>query len=103
MMGTVTITEFLLARIAEQEARLDDMRRSKAVPNSLLVNLTLRVAFADCEAKRRIVEEHSPIDDQPNGWCTVCDGDGWPCATMAALASVYADHSDFDPAWRVAD
>lgn len=25
-----------------------------------------------------------------------------PCGTPAALASIYADHPDHDPAWRIA-
>lgn len=71
--------------------------------------------------KRRIVELHrSGVAWNPIlGDCVVCafeeqasedsDGEvsyyrsseGWPCPTIRALASVYADHPDFDQAWVV--
>lgn len=54
--------------------------------------------LAECEAKRRIVEEHGVIDP-----CDAHDpmtGRAEPCPTLLDLASVYADHPDFDPAWR---
>lgn len=70
---------------------------------------------AECAAKRRIIEDHVldvGLDDRKPG-CRSCsetsyyDGGrystGWPCETLAALASVYADHRDYDPAWRDAD
>ena len=42
-------------------------------------------------------------------WCSACDHDrdyghiGGPdegCLTLRALAAIYADHPDFDPAWK---
>lgn len=71
--------------------------------------------LADIAAKRRIVERHGAF--APRGgsklmgfWkiCTEC-GSGeeyqyptdWPCDTLRLLAALYADHPDFDPAWRI--
>ncbi|MET0489086.1 MAG: DUF6221 family protein [Acidimicrobiales bacterium] len=49
--------------------------------------------LAECEAKRRIVERHSACDD-------VSYGDASTCPDMRDLAAVYADHRDYDEAWR---
>ncbi len=130
----MTITEFILARITEDE------QAAWAASNSPWVAVTVypdrshvvngsdiddgvivgtprkddadvehiarhdpRRVRAECEAIRRIVELH------PNngGSCDTCTDrdyvglvDDWPCETIAALASVYADHPDFDPEWR---
>lgn len=55
----------------------------------------------DVAAKLRIVGRHGAYE----GRCVVCctgDDEGWhvwPCGTIRDLASVWADHPDFDPAW----
>ena len=84
----MTITEFLLARIAEDEAvarawrtRIDQgeipiLFHGVVIPDRVL---------AECAAKRRIVE----------GWRDEYH-DTW---VLMHLASVYADHPDYDPAW----
>jgi hypothetical protein len=67
---------------------------------------------AECLAKQRILAAH-PIafdrDHPVDGYCTTCqtwDGDvsrsglSAPCDTLAALASVYADHPHFQEEWR---
>lgn len=113
----MTITEFLLARIAEDEnvARHPSpmfpmvgaahhswelgVNTDRDYQDSTIVIDPARV-LAECEAKRLIVDLHTPVDDEADGWCNRCDGDGWPCGTMAALASVYSDHPDYDEAWR---
>jgi hypothetical protein len=82
--------------------------------------------LAECEAKRRIVEFHSPsrhplnllADRRPDRYsqkredlglvCEECSGhddpyidqEPWPCRTLAALALPYADHSDYREEWR---
>ena len=57
--------------------------------------------LAECAAKRRIVEEHANYGDM----CRKCmhqtpylemTADTYPCGTLRALASVYADR----PGWR---
>lgn len=58
--------------------------------------------LAECAAKRRIVEMHR--EGPGGGYCSRCDREPvWPCITLRALASVYADHRDYDLAWRDAD
>jgi len=66
--------------------------------------------LADVAAKRAIVAEHRCAGEfAPGvGYCSEC-GSGepheyptrWPCATLRLLAASYADHPDFDPAWRL--
>jgi hypothetical protein len=144
MTVVTTLTEFLLARIAEDEtaARIVDSTRwvtgfvragrpgkwrgieahavvDEDTPNiagvvdeagevarSESASTVAHIArhdparvLAECEAKRRIMAAHTPVDDEPDGWCNNCDGDGWPCTTMAALALPYADHEAYREEW----
>lgn len=56
--------------------------------------------LAECEAKRRIVEWHRCLDDwEPRGACNDC-ADTFPCRTLRALATIHADHPDYDESWR---
>jgi hypothetical protein len=108
--ATQTITEFLEARIAEDEAaaRLRDVQTFGAEQRAFAgvqgVFDPARV-LAECEAKRRIVAVHSIRADtcetctEYHSQISGCENEPWPCATIRALASVYADHPDFDPAW----
>jgi hypothetical protein len=54
--------------------------------------------LAQCEAVRRVVALHDVGDHS----CEGTDVTTWvaPCDTLLALAAIYADHPDFDPAWR---
>jgi len=60
--------------------------------------------LAECEAKRRIVERHA--DETPycssGAWedTTHAEMSGVVCPTLALLASVYADHPDYQELWR---
>ncbi len=125
----MTITAFLLARIAEDEA----VAREANPPHAgrtfyshfghgaddwgvYYFNVPIERVLAECAAKRRIVEVHAPTDGTVYGvsglvatdrfYCTrCCTGEGggleaWPCGTVVALASAYASHPDFDPAWQ---
>lgn len=60
--------------------------------------------LAECEAKRRIVELHSGTAEWC-GWTQGGDGThadmGDDCDTLIALAQPYADHEDFQEAWRL--
>lgn len=120
----MTLTEFLLARIAEDEAvarsfaahAAPDASGGKllrppvepvgpAYPIGALLVGVERV-LAECEAKRRIVDIHrrGTCSTGPADWCEGCggeygEGDPWPCTTLRAGASVYRDHPDYDPAW----
>ena len=65
----------------------------------------------EAAAKRKIVAEHSPLHWHPDSplrcrRCTSVTIDGkmakleWPCPTVRALAAVWSDHEDYDPAWK---
>lgn len=111
----MTLTEFLLARIAEDEAtgRFDMWDTSSEVEMAAQIG-------RDAEAKRRIVELHQP-DRHLENWywtqrrCVECGGQwhvippfGKPteigpeqgCQTLRALAAVYADHPDYRAEWK---
>lgn len=142
-MEAVTLTEFLLARIADDEAvareasspslRAWEVRGldiyTVAGPPSF--NPIARHALgqqgehiarwdparvlAECAAKRRIIDHHHIewAGSRGGGWfCWVCGGpdadiyernptETQACPDLAALASVYTSHADFDPEWRV--
>jgi len=56
--------------------------------------------LADCAARRQVLADHAPY----NG-TDLCGGhDGRhtveQCGLRRVMASAYADHPDFDPAWR---
>jgi hypothetical protein len=99
----MTITEFLLERIAEDEATGADLEQEA---NLTLETLGCRV-LAEAAAKRAIIALHAPVT-APHGTLPICAecGDWWdgspidyPCDTLRALASVYADHPDYDAGW----
>ena len=123
----MTLTEFLLARIAEDEAdaRLA-MQHFKTgewthdgsiyaghemdevvdwVYNEAWAHIArhdpARV-LAECEAKRRIVELHGP--DQPYCDLNFSNADHayfeGPCQNLQLLALPYADHPDYREEWR---
>lgn len=122
----MTLTEFLLARVAEDEA---DARLAvrchepgepwgwDTVPGDGLHIARWDPArvLAECEAKRRIVELHT-VDgtvrlrstDEKVYVCRTCSLEDeppsgpmeWPCDTLRALAAVYADHPDYRDEWK---
>ena len=142
-----SLTDFLLARIAEDEAVA---RAAQAHERALLaVKPTWSVVYAwammlntpngrgggshnfqpgapsparvlaECAAKRAIVEEHGELywfsgarGSEPTGKCRICaeneesDYEGaplvaWPCPTLRALASIWADHPAYEAEWRL--
>lgn len=118
----ITITEFLLARINEEEAavpyrpaptlgddvlaQFDEAQHGYRPLKPGVLTVTSARVLAECESKQRIIEEHQMW--KPSGYrftdgrqidvCTV-DEQHWPCRTMKALASVYAEHPDFRSEW----
>lgn len=93
----VDLTEFLLARIAEDEAAY---RAEAAGIEWLTVNgapMWDRL-IAECEVSRRIVNAHrSGFPDEDRyalGWH---DMHVWALCQMAAI---YADHPDYRDEWR---
>lgn len=107
-----TLTEFLLARITEDEARAPDA--IKYLIDDYYQVFTPERIVGECTAKRQIVELHGELltmRGEPYGYCRMCaeneeaDWDGappvaWPCPTLRHLASVYADHPDYREDWR---
>lgn len=117
------IAEFLLARIAEDEAKAQEIRAftdraavARLSDHGTGVLLGEVVVFdparvlAECEAKRRIVELHKPWHGSYE--CPTCaDGASEdhgevvvdrlraPCPTLRLLAPPYADHPDYQPVW----
>lgn len=129
----ITLTDFLLARIAEDERRANDALAEPNYPHfgNTAADALLGLAesegadtfallhfgrhrparvLAECEAKRRIVEEWRAADKAEEEFDG--EGDGWPeidrlrsvvdalCGAMKALALPYADHEDFKEEWR---
>ena len=98
----MTLTEFLLARIAEDEAAargsLADVanRRTLGIPPEWLTGVAERV-LAECEAKRRIVGLRDGWLDargfSPDYWSAPVDH------IVALLALPYAGHPEYDPQW----
>lgn len=109
-MSDMTITEFLLARIEEDEseARLSyssfaEALRDQGMPlvADWLAGKESRV-LAECEAKRRIVELHDGGIVEGQQQTHECDGTHGviECGTLMALALPHADHPDYLEEWR---
>lgn len=117
----MTITEFLLARIAEDEAvatraLVDDGRQVWQVQDWIELEAEVLAhterhhphrVLAEAAAKRQIVEEHAIGKGDSSEGCYRCnwvDDWGWnqegPCDTLRILASIFRDHPDYDTNWR---
>jgi hypothetical protein len=111
----MTITEFLTARLAEDEAMATSTPAYQhvfGIPHYFHANsntsvaMNPRVARAEIASKRAIVElavRASKADQEMLAAEAAADpgppyiGDPF----LWALAQPYAEHRDFDPAWRV--
>lgn len=91
---TLTLTEFLLARIEEDEGR------------RFGADWTAARVVAECGSKRAIMQIHSGSTDGDE--CPGCGawldgrwrtGPGETCRVLAAMAAVYAEHADYRPEW----
>lgn len=102
----MTITEFLLARIEEDERAAGSLKSDwEKYPPSVCDVAQVGYldagdpdrVLAECAAKRRIVEQaraYSPESEYG-------DAEGWALVdVMRALATVHADHPDFLEEWR---
>lgn len=91
--GTLTLTAFLLARIAEDEENVEgDWLGGDGGLHIISTPMHQRLR-AECEAKRRIVALF------PHA----ADGDGWNNAgeeVLCLLALPYADHPDYREEWK---
>lgn len=97
-MSTQTITEFLEARIAEDELAAYDLMGEREGDRTL----------AECAAKRAIIEEHYWRSAEGARGCGLCNYSrdyGWeetgPCKTVRALAAIYKDHPDYQQEWAL--
>lgn len=97
----MTITEFLLARISEDEAnagaihdRLEDKWEDSCAGVDCVCGVPRRV-LAECASKRAIIALEPTGDSKYGpGWDTWTD-------VVRLLARTYIDHPDSDEAWRL--
>ena len=97
------ITEFLEARIADDEARAGLIADTSSTQNHMAQWDSARV-LAECAAKRTILALHSGLaytDEDPRFPIEppTCLCKGHPCLTLRALATIYADHPDYLKEW----
>lgn len=90
----VTLIEFLRARLDEDEGaalRADD---DEPVDSDNQARWSRSRVLAEVEAKRRIIAEcERTFDVEEHGWALAND-------VLALLALPYADHPDYDQAWK---
>ena len=85
----MNLTDFLLARIAEDEEELAGARISDS-PEWWMPSMWSRErAEAECEAKRRIASMAAEQLDKPSG-----------TELLQLLALPYVDHDDYQEEWR---
>lgn len=103
------LTDFLLARIAEEEAVAREAvqdERQLAEDYSLVAGTNGAVevgparVLAECEAKREIVEHRQRIDRNASDteWHSGYSDGNYDA--LRALALPYADHEDYRKEWR---
>ena len=105
---TMTLTEFLEARISEREAAAQAAdwamqgvwyTEADDKVDEYVRLMSPREVLAECAAKRAIIAEyaryHAERRRAMNGWVT--EGDS---AILKFLALPYAEHSDYDETWR---
>lgn len=105
---------FIQARLDEDEDEARDLPAlvSKPVPYWLEPyhrRFSAAWVLATVAALRRIVDEHPNVNDGDCGTCVVglwgypthggSRPENWPCPTLRALAAIWRDHEQFDPAW----
>lgn len=104
----MTLTEFLLARISEDEewAR-KDLANVTAPPNGMLIGDRAVVSpgermLAECAAKRRVVENATAaaasLDRQVPGMRAILEDSSWDLRNIGAI---YADHPDWRKEWKL--
>ena len=95
----MNITEFLEARIAEDEERAETCRELGwfPAPKYGVTTFSHVRVLAECAAKRAIISEcrQSTLSDLDGGE----DDQPAPMWVARALAAVYADHPDYQQEW----
>lgn len=111
----MTITEFLIARIAEDEAAANEQDGAEYHTDGAWPDGMAARVLAECAAKRAIIEAHpdgnAAYKDAAGaylpmfrGYCATCSDhevEPWPCPTLRAIAAVYADHPDYRQEWAL--
>ena len=94
--ATLTLTDFLLARIAEDEANADCVVWDNGGMNFEPYHARV---LAECEAKRRIVKSFAAGAPYQRGT------DNYATTRMVTrlLALPYADHPDYRDEWKPRD
>jgi hypothetical protein len=108
----MTITEFLEARIGEDESRAWSEIGAEYFADGAWPEECAQRILAECAAKRAIVGLHAPVKDcgWKSGaandylWCSSCGSiddspEAYPCDTLKALAAIYADHFEYQQEW----
>lgn len=96
-----TLTEFLLARVAEDEREAGDPTWCDCVIEGLPLKHGLQCPIrllAECDVKRRIMMLVERTGWAP-GECDECGSPGSD-AILERLALPYADHPDYREEWR---
>jgi hypothetical protein len=106
---TLTLSDFLLARYAEDVREIEEGVRLKLAGRRWGKTLLTRRRL-DVEGKRKIVELHGQEMswmDSPTGTprpiCMLCGTDDvtYPCRTLRALALPFVDHPDYRQEWAL--
>lgn len=108
-MSAPDFTDFLDARLAEDEARYPYACAGVGEYESCAENAERWLR--EVAAKRAILAEHehrtATVTDgtgcvlERSSFCMACEPRKWagPCPTLRALASAYSDHPDYQKAW----
>ena len=95
----MTLTEFLLERIAEDE------QHAREYSDDDSPGTWRRFGEDIAAAMRTVVKMHDYTDEWGgNGEEWRCQSGNYvaePCSTLLALAQPYADHADFQDSWRL--
>lgn len=114
----MSITKFLEARIAEDEAvvahsspheRTGGYTYADVGALSEVLTVGTERVLAECEAKRAIIALHSQSGMRWEGFprankqVTYCleDQHPSPCSTLRTIAAVYKDHPDYQQEWAL--
>lgn len=102
----MTVVDFLLARYDDVEAwarenyYADDCQECAALSVHEPRVVTRQRILAGVAAKRRILDLHERRDLWAEGpKCPECSFEAWPCDTVRALATEFADHPDYREDW----